>query len=137
MHSGRHLGLNLDATRNVSLFEPMYCTNCGQQLRDESNFCSQCGQTTRPGAWLPAGGGERLVRIREGKKIAGVCAGFARYMGVDVTLVRVVWLVIALTAGVGFIAYIVAWIAMPLVETPAYLPADTHPGDSANTLAKI
>jgi len=34
----------------------------------------------------------------KGKKIAGVCAGFARYMGVDVTLVRVVWLVIALTA---------------------------------------
>ena len=76
------------------------------------------------------------MRIREGKKIAGVCAGFARYMGVDVTLVRVVWLVIALTAGVGFIAYIVAWIAMPLVETP-YSPADPHPGDPANTLAKI
>ncbi len=115
----------------------MYCTNCGQQLRDESNFCSQCGQSTRPGAWLPAGGGERLVRIREGKKIAGVCAGFARYMGVDVTLVRVVWLVIALTAGVGFIAYIVAWIAMPLVETPLHSPADPHSGDPANTLAKI
>src|SRR5256885_4451728 len=86
VQSAGHLELNLDATRNVSLFEPMYCTNCGQQLRDESNFCSQCGQSTRPSSWLPAGGGERLVRIREGKKIAGVCAGFARYMGVDVTL---------------------------------------------------
>ena len=84
-----------------------------------------------------AGVGERLVRIREGKKIAGVCTGFARYMGVDVTLVRVVWLVIALTAGVGFIAYLVAWIAMPLVDTPLYSRADSHPDDGANTLAKI
>ena len=43
----------------------------------------------------------------EGKKIAGVCTGFARYLEVDVILVRIVWLVISLTAGVGFIAYIV------------------------------
>ena len=129
--------LNLDAAGNVSLFEPMYCTNCGQQIRDESHFCSQCGKSTRPEALPPAGVGERLVRIREGKKIAGVCNGFARYMAVDVTLVRVVWLVIALTAGVGFIAYLVAWIAMPLVDTPLYSRADAHPGDGGNTLAKI
>ena len=115
----------------------MYCTNCGQQLRDESNFCSHCGKSTRPAGLFPAGGGERLVRIREGKKIAGVCTGFARYMGVDVTLVRVVWLVIALTAGVGFIAYLVAWIAMPLEDAPVYSRADAHPDDQANTLAKI
>ena len=97
----------------------MFCTKCGQQLREGSNFCSQCGRSAGPEAaasrTAPA---ERLVRIRSDKKIAGVCAGFARYMGVDVTLVRVVWLVIAFTAGVGFIAYIVAWIAMPLEDAP-------------------
>ena len=43
-------------------------------------------------------------------------------MGVDVTLMRVIWLVTALTAGVGFIAYIVAWIAMPLEDAPLDLP---------------
>ena len=71
-----------------------------------------------PAPAAPAG---RLVRIRAGKKIAGVCTGFARYLGVDVTLVRIVWLVTALTAGVGFIAYIVAWIAMP-IDVPPYSP---------------
>jgi phage shock protein C len=97
----------------------MYCTKCGQQLREGSNFCSQCGQPARPEeAASRAAPGERLVRIRSEKKIAGVCAGFARYMGVDVTLVRVIWLVIAFTAGVGFIAYIVAWIAMPMEDAP-------------------
>jgi len=52
------------------------------------------------------------------KKIAGVCAGFARYFEVDVTLMRVLWLIVALFTGVGFIAYIVAWIAMPKDYTP-------------------
>ena len=103
----------------------MYCTKCGQQLREGSNFCSQCGHSARPEAAARAAPTERLVRIRTEKKIAGVCAGFARYMGVDVTLVRVVWLVIAFTAGVGFIAYIVAWIAMPLEDAALGSSTDT------------
>lgn len=64
------------------------------------------------------------------KKIAGVCAGFARYFEVDVTLMRVLWLVVALFTGIGFIAYIayiVAWIAMPRDESPVtvYVPQQT------------
>ena len=128
--------MNLDAGGNVCVFELMYCTKCGQALREESNFCAQCGASTRPEAGVPSTRGERLVRIMEGKKIAGVCAGFARYLAVDVTLVRIVWLVIALTAGVGFIAYIVAWIAMPAVDKPAPLLTEA-PADQPNTLAKI
>src|SRR3989442_14649843 len=102
----------------------MYCTTCGQQLREASNFCSQCGSASGLEAAPAPAKAERLVRIRNGKKIAGVCAGFARYMAVDVTLVRIVWLVISLTAGVGFIAYIVAWIAMPLEEEPVNSSAE-------------
>ncbi|MDQ6665751.1 MAG: PspC domain-containing protein [Acidobacteriota bacterium] len=47
------------------------------------------------------------------KKIAGVCAGFARYFDCDLTLMRVLWLVVAFGTGIGFIAYLVAWVAMP------------------------
>jgi phage shock protein PspC (stress-responsive transcriptional regulator) len=50
---------------------------------------------------------------KRNKKIAGVCAGFARYFEVDTTLVRVVWLVAALCTGLGFLAYPIAWILMP------------------------
>ena len=47
-------------------------------------------------------------------KIAGVCAGFARYAGLDVTLVRVLWVVLTLCPPCpGLIAYVVAWIVMP------------------------
>jgi phage shock protein PspC (stress-responsive transcriptional regulator) len=48
------------------------------------------------------------------KSIGGVCAGFARYLGVDVTLLRVVWLCTAiLLAGTGFLVYLICWIVMP------------------------
>ena len=63
-----------------------------------------------------------LTRDMRNKKIAGVCAGFARYLEVDVVLVRVLWLALALCTGVGFIAYLVAWIVMPKEWVPAAAP---------------
>jgi len=50
---------------------------------------------------------------KRNKKIAGVCAGLARYLDVDVTMVRVLWLGIALGTGVGFLVYLAAWIVVP------------------------
>lgn len=89
----------------------MYCTKCGVQLRDDDNYCSKCGHRT---ALAPAPGYPRELTLdKRHKKIAGVCAGFARYMNVDVTLVRVLWLGIALGTGVGFLVYLVAWIVIP------------------------
>lgn len=84
---------------------------------------------------MPAIQRPSLVRVRAGKKIGGVCAGFARYLDVDVILVRIVWLAITLTAGVGLIAYLVAWIAMPMEETVVY--SQPPAGNQGNTLANI
>ena len=108
----------------------MFCTSCGRKLDDTDRFCRDCGRAT-PGstgpAATPAASG-RLVRIRNGKKIAGVCAGFARYLAVDVTVVRLITLLVAITTGIGFIAYIIAWIVMPLEDGVILLPpASSHP----------
>ena len=48
------------------------------------------------------------------KYIAGVCGGIAQYLGVDPTVVRVIFIVLAL-AGVfpGLLAYGIAWLIMP------------------------
>jgi phage shock protein C len=55
-----------------------------------------------------------LTRPRDGRTLAGVCAGIAAYFGLDVTLVRVLWAVIAvLTGGAGVLAYLAAWIIIP------------------------
>jgi len=48
------------------------------------------------------------------KKIAGVCAGFAEYFDMDVTLVRLIWVALfLLPPSPGLIIYIVAWIILP------------------------
>jgi phage shock protein C len=90
----------------------MYCTKCGTQLVDSAKFCSDCGSPTTNYTHF-AQDYPRLSRPRLDRKIAGVCAGFARYLGVDVTLVRLIAIVLAICPGVGVIAYIVAWIVMP------------------------
>ena len=94
----------------------MYCTNCGFKLEATDRFCAQCGRTTRVGEQPPPGGyyaPRRLTRPMYDKAIAGVCSGVARYLDVDVSLIRISWLCVAIFTGVGFIAYLVAWIVMP------------------------
>jgi len=60
------------------------------------------------------GSGKVLVRPRENRIIAGVCAGLADYTGMDVNLLRViVALVTLVTVGTGVLAYILAWIVIP------------------------
>ena len=96
----------------------MYCNSCGQVIEDQASFCSHCGHET--GQYCAH---SRLIRPRLGRKIAGVCLGFAQHLGVDVTLVRILWVFLTFAAGIvpGVIAYVLAWIIMP--EQPALPPA--------------
>ncbi len=59
-------------------------------------------------------GNKVLVRSRDGRMLAGVCAGVAGYFGVDVTPVRVLWAVVSvLTGGAGVLAYLALWAIIP------------------------
>ena len=108
----------------------MFCTQCGSSLGDKDRFCPQCGLATGVGA-PPRVERERLTRDIRNKKIAGVCSGFARYLDADVVLVRVIWLALALCTGVGFLAYLAAWIIMPKEMPPAPAPAAEYAGEAA------
>jgi phage shock protein PspC (stress-responsive transcriptional regulator) len=55
----------------------------------------------------------KLVRPRDGRMIAGVCAGLARRFGMSVGLVRLLFLLSLLLPGTQVIVYIVLWILMP------------------------
>ena len=58
--------------------------------------------------------GKRLTRRSNDRMIAGVCSGVADYLGLDVTLVRLLAVVAAIfSAGTVAVAYIAAWILMP------------------------
>ena len=98
----------------------MFCTQCGTELADSARYCTSCGKPTAPvpEARPPIDSigppPRRLRRIMAEKKIAGVCAGFAEYFEMDVTLMRVIWVVLLLLPpNLGLIGYIVAWAVMP------------------------
>jgi len=92
----------------------MFCTKCGTELRDQDRFCFNCAAATGRGAAVPRRE-DPLSRPMHEAKIAGVCAGFARYLGLDVTLVRILWVVLTVcpVPFFGVVSYIVAWIVMP------------------------
>lgn len=56
---------------------------------------------------------KKLYRDELNKKIAGVCAGIAEYLNVDVTIVRVIFALTVVLKGVGVLPYIVLWIVLP------------------------
>jgi|SRR5580700_10486044 phage shock protein C len=107
----------------------MYCTRCGAQNTDGSKYCTVCGASLATGdasstsgysasgtasPYQTAAPARRLRRVIAEKKIAGVCAGFAEYFDMDVTLVRLIWLALVLIPPApGVIIYIVAWIILP------------------------
>jgi phage shock protein C len=99
----------------------MNCARCGKGIDSDSVFCRHCGTTFHsPGAT------RRLVRLPSQGRIAGVCAGIADYLGTDVTLIRLLWVILSIVPGAlvgGVIAYIAAWIVMPHSHAPAVLEA--------------
>jgi phage shock protein C len=76
----------------------------------------------------------RLSKSRSDRMIDGVCGGFAEYLGVDSTLVRLGFVFLGFLGGLGVLLYIVAMIIMPAgtvaaessaQPAPASKPADT------------
>ena len=55
---------------------------------------------------------KKLYRNTSNKMIAGVCSGLAEYIGIDPTIVRLIWALIGLT-GAGIIAYLIAALIIP------------------------
>ena len=62
---------------------------------------------------------KRLHKVSRGKMIDGVCAGFAEYLNIDTTIVRLIWVLLSMCYGGGVLLYIIAMIIMPRED---YLP---------------
>lgn len=96
----------------------MACVGCGESVAVGARFCSVCGRSVTlvappPPAASQVRGLDGLYRPREGRMIAGVCAGFALRYGWDLAVVRLVLVLAVLVAGLPALAYVVAWIVMP------------------------
>jgi len=113
----------------------MICNRCTREIADASRFCYYCGsrQDVAPAAAPPppprdAEGHKRLMRSSTDVKIAGVCAGVASYLGWDVTVVRLLWVILVVfpVPSSALLAYIVCWIVMPVAPLPGTAPATTQ-----------
>ncbi len=65
---------------------------------------------------------KRLYRSKVDRIFAGICGGFAEYFNVDVTIVRIIWLVLAFFQGIGIVLYLVCLFVMK--ENPEQSVAD-------------
>ena len=59
----------------------------------------------------------KLFRDPDNKKLAGVCSGLAIFLGVDVVIIRVIFLIALICGSAGFWIYVVIWIAAPEART--------------------
>jgi phage shock protein C len=103
-----------------------YCAGCGASLPGGARFCSTCGKAvTEPGAAGSSVAPGQLMRPLAGRKLAGVCQGLANQYGWDVTLTRVIAVLLAVfTFPIGLIVYLLFWLIVP--EEPRPLPPATH-----------
>ena len=70
---------------------------------------------------------KRLYRSRTDRKIAGVCGGLGRYFGMDPVVFRIVWLLLILGMGAGLVAYLIAWLIIPLEPETSAQPEASKP----------
>jgi phage shock protein C len=90
----------------------VFCQRCGKEQAEQQHYCCFCG-TPALGLRHSA---KKLSLSSTDKKIAGVCGGFAEYLEVDSTVVRLVWVMLALLGGWGLIGYAAAWLILPNPE---------------------
>jgi len=55
----------------------------------------------------------KLYRSKTDRKVAGVCGGLAQYFNIDPTLIRVLFVVLAVLGGSGLLLYLALWIIVP------------------------
>jgi len=140
--AGAQLRDNPDKGEIMADLEQAIADKCAHHLRPHKNVLTAAeidgvikemgpvqsdGDDTRPAADVPprpshAGGGStaprRLYQIREGAMLSGVCTGIAAYLNVDVTVIRIAFVVLALlTGGLWIIAYLVMMLVIPFAHT--------------------
>jgi len=85
------------------------CRFCAEEIQDAAIKCRYCGSLLES----PALSGD-WYRKRQGKMIAGVCAGLAEQFGISVTVLRLVLVLLTVFGfGGGVVVYLTLWVIMP------------------------
>ncbi len=106
------------------------CPYCAEEIKAEAVKCRYCGSTLDTGQ-READTHEHWTRIREGRRIAGVCTGIAHELNAPglVLPVRLFFIITTFLSGFGLVLYALLWILMPSPKQPP------HPGTNHSTEA--
>ena len=83
-----------------------------------STAAPAAGPTSAPGNVEP----RRLMRVSHDRQLAGVARGLSEHLGVDVLIVRLLFVVLAFANGAGFLMYAAFWIFAPLQVSGTLVP---------------
>jgi len=72
-----------------------------------------------PRGGFPIGNGGRILRDPDDRRLGGVCSGLAHYLSVDVTLIRILFLLAFVMGTAGFWIYVILWVIVPEAKTAA------------------
>jgi phage shock protein C len=61
---------------------------------------------------------KRLYRSAKDRVVSGVCGGLADYFDIDPLLIRIIFIILALSGGLGILIYLAAWIIIPRQNSP-------------------
>jgi len=105
---------------------------------DEDIFEDEPQPKSKSSKSTSAGRVKKLYRDIEHKYIGGVCSGLEHYLGFDALWIRLIFILLAITTGFGFVAYILLWILVPeAVSTSQKLDMTGKPVNISNIERKV
>lgn len=88
--------------------EKKKCPYCAEMIRLEAVKCPYCGSVIDRMIYL-----NTWKRLPEEGKLLGICAGLSRQFNIDVTFIRIAFVIAAFIGGLGVFVYLILWLLMP------------------------
>ena len=103
--------MNTTQSQSESNIEADATDSAGQDSQDSQHGSAGTGPTWSGSSGLP--GLHELHRPVNDRMIAGVASGIARYLGVDTSIVRIAFVVLAFVGGAALPLYVAGWLLIP------------------------
>ena len=142
---------DIEAVKSVLGDPQTIFTSAGEEEPSSSAGASTSQEEAEKPQWWKNDTKKRIFRPRGGRVIGGVCSGLANYFGIDVTLVRIIWVVMFLCGGIfdmvgilagissfALLSYVLLWICIPSAsQSQEMLYAKNHDAGETNSALKV